>query len=162
MALEQFLELTGITGEASAPDARGSIPIVSWSFGVSREQESSFGVSREGESAARFRRFRFCKPTDSSTPLLMALCSQGAIVPQAKLLARSMGHRDPRLVIDLREVAVVDVMTSHDRATGELFDEVALRFTRLWVGGAVVDRRGIGDQVNWFAWDLANNRPATN
>ena len=151
MALEQFLELTGITGEASAPDARGSIPIVSWSF----------GVSREGDASAQFRRFRFSKPTDSSTPLLLALCTQGTIVAQAKLLTRSMGHRDPRLVVDLREVAVVDVVTSHDRSTGELFDEVALRFTRLWVGGAVVDRRGIGDQVNWFAWDLANNRPAT-
>ena len=151
MALEQFLELTGITGEASAPDARGTIPIASWSF----------GVSRDGESSAQFRRFRFSKPTDSSTPLLLALCTQATVVPQAKLLARSMGHRDPRLVIDLREVTIVDVMTSHDRATGELVDEVALRFARLWVGGAVVDRRGIGDQVNWFAWDIPNDRPAT-
>ena len=154
MALEQFLELTGINGEASAPDARGALSILSWSLGVTTSE-------RSGRSEPQFQRFRFVKLVDSATPLLMALCAQGALVAQAKLLVRSPGHRDPRLVVDLRGAVVVDITTSHDRLTGEVLDEVALRFERIWVGGAVLDRRGFGEQVNWFAWDLAENRPAT-
>ena len=32
---------------------------------------------------------------------------------------------------------------------------------RIWFGGAVIDRRGTGEQMNWFAWDVEQNLPAT-
>ncbi|MEA3218778.1 MAG: type secretion system secreted protein Hcp [Acidimicrobiia bacterium] len=155
MALEQFIEIAGIAGEASAPDVRGAIPVLSWAFGVT--QPAVEGM----RSVADFSGFRFTKRVDSSTPLLFALCAQSVTAPQAKLVVRSTGHRDPRVVIDLRDVLVAEVSATFDQTQVELIETVSLRFGRVWFGGAVIDRRGTSEQVNWFAWDLAQNRPAS-
>jgi type VI protein secretion system component Hcp len=154
MALEQFIEISGITGEASAPDVRGAIPVLSWSFGVS--QPAVEGM----RSVADFSGLRFTKRVDSTTPLLFALCAQSATTPQAKLVVRNTGHRDPRVVVDLRDVLVAEVSATFDPLALDLLETVSLRFGKVWFGGAVIDRRGSSEQVNWFAWDLAENRPA--
>lgn len=157
MAMEQFLEIPGIAGEASAPDVRGAIPVLSWSLGVSRPLvgPSSGAVS----GPADFSSFEFTKRVDSTTPLLLALCARGVSTSQAKLVVRSAGHRDPRIVVDLREVSVAAV-TAGFEAGRELVEQVHLRFGRIWFGGAVIDRRGTGEEMNWFAWDVEQNLPA--
>ena len=155
MALEQFIEISGINGEASAPDVHGAIPVQSWSFGVS--QPAVEGM----RSVAEFSGFHFTKRVDSTTPLLFALCAQAVTTPQAKLVVRSTGHRDPRVVVDLRDVIVAEISATFDAERGDLWERVSLRFGKVWFGGAVIDRRGTSEQVNWFAWDLAENRPAT-
>ena len=43
---------------------------------------------------------------------------------------------------------------------GELVEQVHLRFGRVWFGGAMIDRLGTGEQMNWFGWDVAQNLPA--
>ena len=72
MAMEQFIEITGVVGEASAPDVRGAIPVLSWSFGLSRPK------ARPVSGPADFSGFRFTKRVDSTTPLLLDLCARGA------------------------------------------------------------------------------------
>ena len=154
MAMEQFLEMPGIAGEASAPDARGAIPVLSWSFGVTRPRVGDVS------GPADFSGFEFTKRVDSTTPLLLGLCARGASTSQAKLVVRSAGHRDPRIVVDLREVSVAAVNTAFEPGGIELVERVQLRFGRIWFGGAVIDRRGTGEQMNWFAWDVERNLPA--
>jgi type VI protein secretion system component Hcp len=112
-------------------------------------------------SVADFTGLRFTKRVDSTTPLLLALCAQSVTAPQAKLVVRSTGHRDPRVVVDLRDVLVAEVSASFDALAQDLLETVSLRFGKVWFGGAVIDRRGSREQVNWFAWDLAENRPAS-
>jgi len=153
MAMEQFLEIPGITGEASAPDVRGAIPVLSWSFGVSRPLVGTVS------GPADFSGFEFTKRVDSTTPLLLGLCARGAATSQAKLVVRSAGHRDPRIIVDLREVSVAAVTAAFE-AGHELVEQVHLRFGRIWFGGAVIDRRGTGEEMNWFAWDVEQNLPA--
>jgi type VI secretion system secreted protein Hcp len=152
MALEQFIEIPGIVGEASAPDVRGAIPVLSWTFGVSRPADQSAG-------RADFSGLRFTKRVDSTTPLLLALCAQGVTTSQAKLVVRSTGHRDPRIIVDLRDVLVAELTAAFEPSGPELVETVQLRFGRVWFGGAVIDRRGTGEQMNWFAWDVAQNLP---
>lgn len=151
MATEQYLEITGIQGESAAPDLRGAIPIISWRFEVS--------VPDPGGPAS-FAPFSLTKRVDSSTPLLLALAARGAVAPQARLVVRSAGLRDPRVIVDLRGVRVTAVSAEYDREETDLVEAVALSYERVWFGGAVVDRRGSSEQTNWFAWDVAANRPA--
>jgi type VI protein secretion system component Hcp len=155
MALEQFIEITGVVGEASAPDVHSAIPVLSWTFGLAQAEgsRSPGGVSFSG--------FRFSKRVDSSTPLLMDLCARRSSASQARLVVRSTGHKDPRVVVDLREVVVAEICASFDPTVTDLVENVALRFERVWFGGAVVDRKGSSEQVNWFAWDLGRDRPAS-
>jgi type VI protein secretion system component Hcp len=161
MALEQFIEIPGIVGEASAPDVRGAIPVLSWSFAVQHPVSPVVGgVPADGETdGVGFSGFRFIKRVDSTTPLLLALCAKGVATAQAKLVVRSTGHRDPRIVVDLREVQVAEVSTGFEPGGVDLVESVALRFGRVWFGGAVIDRRGTSEQMNWFAWDVGQGQP---
>jgi hypothetical protein len=91
----------------------------------------------------------------------MDLCARRTTTSQARLVVRHTGQRVPRVLVDLRDVVVAEVSASFDPASADLLEVVVLRFERVWFGGAVVDRRGGSEQVKWFAWDLARNRPAT-
>lgn len=151
MALEQYIDLAGISGEAQAPDVTGSVAILSWSFCLERKPD----VKR-----ADFGAVAFSKRVDSTSPLILARCAQGAALPQAKLMVRSTGHRSPRVVVDLRDVWITSVHTGFDVEVGDVVETVELRYGKIWFGGAVVDRRGTGEPLTWFAWDVDQDRPA--
>jgi len=152
MALEQYIDLAGITGEAQAPDVTGSVAILSWSFGMKRP---------EGTGRAEFGDVVFAKRVDSTSPLILARCAQGAALPQAKLMVRSTGHRSPRVVVDLRDVHITAVTSGFDTAVGDVVETVELTYGKIWFGGAVVDRRGTGEPLTWFAWDVEQDGPAS-
>lgn len=152
MALEQYIDLAGITGEAQAPDVTGSVAIVSWSFRATRGLDSG---------RADFGPVVFTKRVDSTSPLILARCAQGAPLPQAKLMVRSTGHRSPRVVVDLRDVRITDVKSGFDDGLGDVVETVELRYGKIWFGGAVVDRRGTGEALTWFAWDVDQGAPAS-
>jgi type VI protein secretion system component Hcp len=151
MALEQYIDLAGITGEAQAPDVTGSVAILSWSFCLERAAEAD---------RAEFGAVVFSKRVDSTSPLILARCAQGASLPQAKLMVRSTGHRAPRVIVDLREVSITRVNSGFDAEVGDVVETVELRYGKLWFGGAVVDRRGTGEPLTWFAWDVEHDSPA--
>ncbi|MPY94273.1 MAG: hypothetical protein GEV08_14785 [Acidimicrobiia bacterium] len=151
MALEQYIDLAGITGEAQAPDVTGSVAILSWSFGVRRPG---------GAAKADFGAVDFSKRVDSTSPLILARCAQGAPLPQAKLMVRSTGHRSPRVVVDLRDVRITAVTSGFDAVVGDVVETVELSYSKIWFGGAVVDRRGTGEPLTWFAWDVDQDGPA--
>jgi type VI protein secretion system component Hcp len=167
MALEQFIEITGVAGEASAPDVHDAIPVLAWSFGIAHpgaaadRPSTGAGASGEASGRASFSGFRFSKRVDSSTPVLMDLCARGVSTAQARLVVRGTGQRDPRVIVDLRDVVVSEVGATFDQVAGDLLETVVLHFGRVWFGGALVDRRGASGQVNWFAWDVARNAAAT-
>lgn len=152
MALEQYIDFAGISGEAQAPDVRGAVSVLRWTFSLNTGPEANH---------AAFEGFTFTKRVDSTSPLLLALCAQRTVLPQAKLVVRSTGHKDPRVVIDLRDVRVTELVAGWDEASSDLCEQVTLHFAKVWFGGAVVDRRGSSEQINWFAWDLEHNRPAS-
>ncbi len=151
MALEQYIDLAGINGEAQAPDVSGSMAILSWSLGVSRPS---------GADKAGFAALTISKRVDSTTPLILARCAQGATLPQAKLLVRATGHRSPRVVIDLRDVRITSVTSTYDAALGDVVEQLELTYGKIWFGGAVVDRRGSSEPLTWFAWDVERDAPA--
>ena len=152
MALEQFLDLAGITGEAQAPDVSGATAILSWSLGISRPP---------GAERSVFDSLAITKRVDSTTPLILARCAQGAMLPQAKVMVRATGHRSPRVVIDLRDVRIIGVTSTYDAAAGEVLERLELTYGKIWFGGAVVDRRGSSEPLTWFAWDLDRDEPAS-
>jgi hypothetical protein len=56
-------------------------------------------------------------------------------------------------------VLVAELTAAFEPTAQELVETVRLRFGRVWFGGAVIDRRGTSEQMNWFAWDLEQNLP---
>jgi type VI protein secretion system component Hcp len=167
MALEQFIEITGVSGEATAPDVHDAIPVLAWSFGITHPEASPDrpppgpGAADPAGGRASFSGFRFSKRVDSSTPVLMDLCARGVSTAQARLVVRGTGQRDPRVIVDLRDVIVTEVGATFDQGAGDLLETVVLQFGRVWFGGALVDRRGASGQVNWFAWDVTRNTAAS-
>ncbi|MFN0090695.1 MAG: type VI secretion system tube protein Hcp [Acidimicrobiales bacterium] len=156
MAVEQFLDFSGIVGESTAPDARDHIPVLSWSFEVGRSPGEQLGLGR-----AEFSDFTFTKIIDSTTPLLLTLLSRAVTTSQVRLLVRTTGQMKPRVVVDMRDVAVAAVSARADAPLGELVETVRLRFAKVWFGAARADRGSVLDQTNWFSWDVPADSPAS-
>ncbi|MDH4144581.1 MAG: type VI secretion system tube protein Hcp [Acidimicrobiia bacterium] len=157
MALEQFIDITGVQGESAVPDLKGAVPVLSWTIEVGGEPDAA----SEPEGAVTFGPFVFTKRVDSSTPVLLALCARKVVVAQARLVVRSPGLRDARVVVDLRDVRVSSLRASFQRGETEPTESVTLRYRRVWFGSAVVDRRAGAEDTNWFAWDVIGNAPAS-
>ena len=64
------------------------------------------------------------------------------------------------MIVDLREVWITSVRSGFDAEVGDVVETVELRYGKIWFGGAVVDRRGTGEPLTWFAWDVAHDGPA--
>jgi type VI secretion system secreted protein Hcp len=154
MAVEQFLDFGGVPGEATAPAARDHIPVLGWNLGVNRPVEPV-------GAPPTFSDLTVHKTVDSSSPLLLLLCSRGSMTPQAVLTVRQAGHFRPRLLLDMRDVTVTSVNLEVEAPTQPLSEVVHLTFARMWLGAARVDRDGTSEDLTWFSWDLTTGQPAS-
>lgn len=152
MAIEQFLDFGGVPGEAVGPGVRDLVAITSWELAMGRD-DSAGPMHTPG--------LVLNKPVDSATPLLMTLCADGRVTPQARLVVRSVGQNAPRITIDMRDVRVESVRSRVDGSNDDAVEELRLSFSRIWFGAARVERGIASDDTNWFAWDLEANTPAT-
>ena len=118
MAIEYFLKLDGITGEAASSKHGGEIEIKSWSWGASNPA-SMHGT---GLSAGKvsFSDLSISKPTDKSTAKLLELCCTGKHIANGILTcSKSTGDKTPAdyLTIKMEEIAITSVQ--HGGASGD-------------------------------------------
>jgi type VI secretion system secreted protein Hcp len=134
MAVEIFMRLDGIQGEA--PDPHGthadSIQVVSWTWGMTQT-----GTAREGDAVgvvkANVHDLSFTKNVDFATPELMSHCCHGRPIHKALLTCRRAGPRDgaPPLEymrIEFDDCLITSVSTGGGGAEGKLTEHVTLNF----------------------------------
>ena len=100
MAVDMFLELEGVDGEAKDDTHKDNIDIMAWSWGIS--QSGTFQTGGGGGSGkASFQDISISKYVDKSSPVLARYCSTGKhfqsgsiIVRKACLLYTSPSPRD--------------------------------------------------------------------
>jgi type VI secretion system secreted protein Hcp len=118
MAIEYFLKLDGITGEAASSKHSGEIELYSWSWGASNPA-SMHGT---GLSAGKvsFSDMSITKPTDKATAKLLELCCTGKHITNGILTCcKSTGEKNPAdyLTIKFDEIAITSVQ--HGGASGD-------------------------------------------
>jgi type VI secretion system secreted protein Hcp len=104
-----FLDIQGIPGESTVPAHKGSIEVLSWSWGLSQVSNSgAVAVSRE-----RTGHVTLIKRIDKATPLLFKRCVDGTPITLATVqLTREDGQT--YLKYELKNVMVSSIVHGGD------------------------------------------------
>lgn len=139
-AVDYFLKIDGIDGEAVTMGHKGEIAIDSWSWGVSQASSANGGGARAGKPCTA--PVTFVKRMDKSSPLLMANAATGMVIPRAILIGRKAGEgQQDFLKYELKNVYVTSYQTSGSGG-GDTQDQFALDFSSLTVEYKPQDDKG--------------------
>lgn len=154
MAIEYFLKLDGITGEAASSKHSGEIELHSWNWGSSNPA-SMHGT---GLSAGKvsFSDLSISKPTDKSSAKLLELCCTGKHIATGVLTcSKSTGDKNPAdyLTIKMEEIAITSVQ--HGGAAGDDIghESVSMAFGKFTLDYKVQGKDGTLTAAGTASWD---------
>jgi len=138
-AVDYFLKIDGIDGEATAPGKDGSIQIESWSWGAT-QMGSHAGGGGGGAGKVQMNDFHFTMKVNKASPKLMLACATGQHIKEAVLFVRKSGGSGEELMrVKLHDVLVSSYQTGG--SGGEVpTDQISLNFSKIefQVGDATV------------------------
>jgi len=117
-----FMDIDGIAGESTRTGHKGSIEVMSWSWGVSQTSTGGAGGGAGGLGRERAGHVSLIKRIDKATPLLLKRLVDGTVLP---LVAVQLTRADGQtfLKYELRNVMVSSIAHGGDLDGDGLPDE---------------------------------------
>lgn len=159
MAVDIFLKLDGINGEAQDSKHSQEIDVLSWSWGMT-QSGSMHVLGGGGTGKVNVQDLSVTKYIDSATPNLVKFCSNGGHIAKATLTVRKAGGTEAveYLIIEMEDVLIASVSTGGSGGEDRLTENVALNFAKFKVKYQPQDQKGAkkGGQIQ-AGWDIAKN-----
>lgn len=136
-AVDYFLEVDGINGQATAPGHTGQINLLNFTLQGFQRNLLTVAGGAASPALAQCRPVQLIIPTDQSWPLLFKACMTGQHIKKVAIHADytpdgPIGPVGTFLTITLEDVVVASVEANGDRtATGEPTEVVSLSFSSL-------------------------------
>ena len=129
MAIDMFLKLDDVTGEAQDKTNKDQIDILAWSWGMSQSGSTHSGTG-SGAGKVNVQDLSITKYVDKSTPTLMLFCCNGKHIKKGKLTIRKAGGDKPveYVTIDLEDIIVTSVSAGGSGGEDRLTEHVVLNF----------------------------------
>lgn len=162
MAFDAYLNLQGITGEATRKGFEGWIEIESFSFGASNPVSIGTASTGAGAGKVSLSSFNTLKRTDSSSPVLFQKCCSGQHFAKVSLaLNKAGGDAAVKfLQYDFTEVFVDSIQWSGSGG-GEETPSESLSFAFASINVTYTPQKVTGEAGSAIVagWDVkANNR----
>jgi type VI secretion system secreted protein Hcp len=97
-AVDYFLKIKGIEGEAQDKTHKNEIEVESWSFGETNTGTHA-GGSGGGAGKVAMQDFHFVMKVNKASPKLFLACATGEHIPDAKLTCRKAGKEQQEFLI---------------------------------------------------------------
>ena len=161
MAVDMFLKLDGIKGEATDgknnPSHNDEIRVLAWSWGMSNSGSAHLG-SGAGSGKVNVQDLSFTKYIDLASPELMLSCCSGTHIKKAQLTVRKASGGSPLeyVIIKLEEILVASVSTGGSGGEDLLTENVTLNFAKV----DVEYTQQVGDKAGakkMMGWDIPAN-----
>jgi len=112
MAVDFFLKLDGVPGEATDAKHKDEIDVLSWSWGESNSG-SSATLGGAGSGKVNWEDFRFNMYVNKATPALLLACATGKHIASAVLTCRKAGEEQHEyLKIKFTDILISSYQTS--------------------------------------------------
>jgi type VI secretion system secreted protein Hcp len=159
MAVDMFLKLGKIEGEASGDGHKGEIDVLAWSWGLSNSGSAHMGGGG-GSGKVNVQDLSFTKYIDKSSPDLMLHCCNGTHLPEAKLTVQKAGGDKPLdyLKITLQDLLVTSVSTGGSGGEDRLTENVTLNFAKVKVEYTEQTEKGTAGAKPAMGWDVKLNK----
>ena len=158
MAVDMFLKLDGVKGEAKDQAHTQDTDILSWSWGMSNSGSAHQG-SGAGSGKVSVQDVSITKYIDSSSPKLMLSCCDGKHFDSAVLTVRKAGGEKPveYVTIKMQEVLITSVSTGGSGGDDRLTENVGLNFAKVTVEYLPQTANGGKGTMIPFSWNIAAN-----
>lgn len=155
-AIQTFLSIGNIEGEATAKGHKNEIEAMSFASGLDRP----LSQGGSGASKPQFLEVQIAKKVDKASPLLFVNCATGKRFPTAALTVVKVVNDKPIdfFKITLSEVTITGVnVTGADGKNGELTEVISLSFTRIRWSYVIIDKDGLPGATISGGYDLAKD-----
>ena len=128
MAVDMFIKIGDLKGEAQDKSHKDEIDVLAWSWGMSQSGTTHMG-SGSGAGKVSVQDLSFTKYIDkSSCKLQLAVCN-GKHFPEAQLTVRKAGENPLEyVVIKMKDVIISSVSTGGSGGEDRLTENVTLNF----------------------------------
>lgn len=159
MAVDMFLKLTDVKGEAQDKAHKEEIDVLAWSWGMSQSGTMHAGGGGGGGKVS-VQDISITKWLDKSSPVLMQYCSLGKQFAEAVLTVRKAGGDSPLeyLIITMKDVIVTSLSTGGSGGEDRLTENASLNFSQYKVEYQPQKPDGTADggKIPW-EFDIAAN-----
>jgi type VI secretion system secreted protein Hcp len=157
MAVDMFIKIDDVKGEAADDKHKGEIDVLAWSWGAS--QSGSMHVGGGGGSGkASFQDLSFTKYVDKATPMLLKVCANGKHFDQALLTVRKAGEKPVEYIkLTLKHVLVSSISTGGSGGEDRLTENVTLNFEEFEFGYTPQKADGTPEGTLPCKWSISKN-----
>ena len=157
MAVDMFLKIDGVNGEARDKVHGKEIDVLSWSWGMDNNG-SAHVLGGAGCGKVDVQDLSFSKYVDSASPKLMKACCSGAHFANALLTVRKAGGTPVEYIkIKMEEVFISSVSTGGSGGEDRLTENVSLNFAKVHLDYTPQNEKGAPGTPTTFGWDIAAN-----
>jgi type VI secretion system secreted protein Hcp len=157
MAIDMFLKLDGVTGEAKDKVHGKEIDLLSWTWGMANEGSAHNGGGA-GTGKVNVQDVSLTKFIDSSSPKLMLACCKGTHFENALITVRKAGEKPLEYVkVKMEKVFITNVNTGGSDNSDRLTENLILNFGKVSVDYIPQKNDGTGGTAIPFGWDIAAN-----
>ena len=157
MALDFFLQITGIPGESRDDKHKDWIDVLAWSWGETHPTAPHTG-SGAGAGKVAFQDFSFTMSVSKASPALFLACASGQHLKEAKLVSRKAGKGQHEfLTWTFSDLLVSSYQTGGSDGEDTLHDSVSLNFSKAVVSYKAQKADGSLDAPITVGWDAKKN-----
>lgn len=159
MAMDIFLKIEGIEGEAKDKAHPKEIQLLSWAWDMFQSGYAHSGGGL-GAGKVQVKDMRFTKEIDKSTAAIMLHCCNGKHIPSALLTVRKSGGEEPveYLKIKLQDILVSSYGNSgHATQDDKVTEEFTFNFAKYVTTYTEQTEEGGKGAVVSQGWDLKTN-----
>jgi type VI secretion system secreted protein Hcp len=157
MAVDMFLKMDPIKGEARDKAHKEAMDVLAWSWGMSQSGTTHMGGGG-GAGKVSVQDLSITKYIDKASCELMQACCQGTHFDKATLIVRKAGDQPLEYVtINMEEVMVTAVSTGGSGGEDRLTENVTLNFAKVMVEYKEQQKDGSGKPVGKMNWNIAEN-----
>jgi type VI secretion system secreted protein Hcp len=157
MALDMFMKIGDVKGEARDKSHKEEIDVLAWSWGMSNSGSAHMGGGA-GAGKANVQDLSFTKYVDKASPELMLSCCNGKHHPTATLVVRKAGTTPLEYItITMSEVLITAVSTGGSGGEDRLTENVTLNFAKVKFDYKEQKPDGTAGAAPSMVWNIAEN-----
>src|SRR5437867_1969523 len=158
-AVDYFLKIKGIEGEANDKTHKAEIELESWSWGESNSGTHA-GGSGGGAGKVAMQDFHFVMKINKASPKLFLACATGEHIPEATLTCRKAGKEQQEfLKVKFSDLLISSYQTGGS-AHGDVVptDQISFNFTKIEVDYKEQDSKGSLLGATKAGWNVKENK----
>ena len=157
-AVDMFLKIKGIDGEAQDDTHKDEIDVLAWSWGMSQSGTTHDGGG-SGAGKASFQNLNVTKYVDKASVKLIERLSKGEHIEEATLVVRKAGKTPLEYIkLEMEDIIVSSVSTGGSGGEDRLTENISLNFSKYCTIYVPQKADGAGDTEVKFCWDIAANK----